>query len=252
MCRRIRLVVSALSVALVAASSAHAANIPFTGTLTFKIPFLDPLVVAGAGVAAVNGSSGGSHINSLSLPAGAFATTGLLLPTTDVGAQPLAGLQLTVSNGAGAPLLPGGAMPLSGSVRVCLFAPCASIPVANLSVPLGIVGAGGTAFVTGPANLTVIGAPWTVSTAAVGAATAMGFRHGPASATSSTALESGVIQLVTPIFVSTNIGAQPVLPVFGILTLHFVPEPGTLLLISAGLAAMGVAGRRSLASRMRA
>jgi hypothetical protein len=71
----------------------------------------------------------------------------------------------------------------------------------------------------------------------------MGFAHGPASLTSSTANPSGQVQLVTPIFISTNIGASAVLPGFAILNLHFVPEPGTLMLLGSGIAGLVAFGR---------
>ncbi len=73
----------------------------------------------------------------------------------------------------------------------------------------------------------------------------MGFAHGPASGTTSTLNPSGTMRLVTPIFISTNIGASAVVPAFGFLTLHFVPEPGTALLLGAGIAALIAGGRRS-------
>jgi len=44
--------------------------------------------------------------------------------------------------------------------------------------------------------------------------------------------------------VSTNIGASAVLPAFGILTLQFVPEPGTLILLGSGIAGLVAIGRR--------
>jgi hypothetical protein len=126
-------------------------------------------------------------------------------------------------------------MALLGSARVCLYGPC-SDPVANLVVPLEVVGQGGTTVVSGPVDLTVVGAPWTVGTARVGTATAMGFAYGPGSQASSTARASGAIQLVTPIRIMTNLGGFAVVPAFGVLTLHFVPEPTTLALLAAGLA----------------
>jgi len=80
----------------------------------------------------------------------------------------------------------------------------------------------------------------------VGGLTIMGFVHGPASGGAATAAQvSGVVQLVTPTLISTTIGSQAVLSSFGILNLHFsaVPEPGTLLLLTSGLALL-LLGRR--------
>ena len=71
----------------------------------------------------------------------------------------------------------------------------------------------------------------------------MGFQHGPASLTSSTAAASGQVRLVTPIFISTNISAISVLRGFALMTLHLVPEPGTLLLLGSGIAGLVVFGR---------
>jgi hypothetical protein len=71
-----------------------------------------------------------------------------------------------------------------------------------------------------------------------------GFAHGPASATSSTANISGVVQLVSPAVVMTTLGTGTVSALFSILTIHFVPEPQTFLLFGAGIAALGIVRRR--------
>lgn len=132
---------------------------------------------------------------------------------------------------------------------MCAFAACGSA-IANIEVPLSLLG-GGTAIATpaGGINQTVIGAPWTTGTAAVGAITRMGFVHGPASGTSSTAAASGTIQLVTPIFVSTSLGANPVFASFATLTLHFVPEPEMPVLITTGFGVLAIAARRKRSLR---
>jgi hypothetical protein len=110
-----------------------------------------------------------------------------------------------------------------------------------LSVPLSVVGNGGAATAMGALDLTVIGAPWTAGTAFVGSLSAMGYAHGPASLTSSTAQNSGSVRLVTPIFISTSLVTMPA---FAFLTLHFVPEPATIVLVGAGIAGLVSFGRR--------
>lgn len=227
------------------ATDSRAAVLPVTGTLSFQLGNRQPISVSGAGAAAVNGSGGGSHLNSLALPAGVYQSTAITVQLTDPATfVPFAGLQLTVANGAGTFMSGAGAIPLAGVAKLCAFGSCAGA-VANLSVPLSVVGNGGTAFVTASINATVIGAAWTTSTvAADGGYTAMGFGHGPASATSSTAAASGVLQLVTPIFISTTVGGyNAAIAAFAVMTLHFVPEPAAWLLLGAGIAGLAATGR---------
>jgi len=240
--RKLLGVIAATFLAVGVAGQANAAALGFVGAIGIQIATLAPIVLPGVGTAIVNGSTSGGHINTLSIPGGVFATTGLVLPVTDPAAAPIKGLQATVANGTGA--FSGGTlagvMPLVGATKVCLFGPC-SAAVSNIAVPLGVVGAGGAAFVTAAVNLTVVGAPWTTGTVAVGTITAMG----GAAPASDTGMASGVVTLVTPIFVSTNIPASAVLPVFGILSMHFVPEPGTLVLLSSGIVGLVAFGRSS-------
>jgi hypothetical protein len=240
--RKLLGVIAASFLAIGVAGQAQAVNLGFSGSFALQIATLAPVGITGSGTATVNASGPGGHIASLSLAGGTFATTGFVLPVTDPGAAPIKGVQVTVSNQpgvfAGAPL--GGLMGLSGSTKVCLFGPC-SAAVANISVPLNVVGIGGAAFVTAAVNLTVVGAPWTTGTVAIGTLTAMG----GAAPASNTGAASGTVSLVTPIFVSTNIGASAVVPVFGILNLHFVPEPGTLVLLGSGIAGLVAFGRSS-------
>jgi len=76
----------------------------------------------------------------------------------------------------------------------------------------------------------------------------MGFRRGPASGSSSTAASSGVVQLVSPAIVATE--GVPAnnerLAMFGVLTLHFLPEPGTLLLLGCGALCLALLARRRI------
>jgi hypothetical protein len=246
MSRRTSMWIVAL-LALALASPAGADLLPFTGTYAIQMGPYGPISVTGTGVATVNGSGGGAHLSTLGLPAHVFVASKLSTPIPGaVTGSPVPGIGLDVDNGAGsvsgAPLA--GVLPFSGHARICLFEKCNNAPVFNISVPLSIVGSGGTYNVALSIYITVSGAPWTEGTAAAGTVTQMGLAHGPASGTSSTANASGVVRLVTPFTVSTNIGALAYLPSFAILTLHFVPEPGTLLLLSAGLVLTALAGRR--------
>jgi len=231
-----------LAALVLAADAARAGSLGFTGFLAIQVATLAPVAVPGSGVATVGPSS---HLSSLALPASPFAGNAIVVPVTDPAAAPIQGIQATVHNAAGsfAGGSLGGLMPLGGVAKVCLFSACPAPPPANVSVPISVVGAGGIAVAGMLVDVTVIGAPWTAGTAAVGTLTAMGFQHGPASLTSSTASPSGAVRLVTPIFVSTNIGASAVVPTFGVLDLHFVPEPTTLLLLGSGVAGLVMLGR---------
>lgn len=233
---------------ILSAGQVQAAALDFTGSMAVQVATLDPISVAGAGTATVNGAGGGGHLDTLSIGADVFSAAGVIVPVTDPAAAPIAGVQATLANnagaftGGGAGVL-GGTMGLAGVAKVCLFAACNAGPPANVSVPLSVVGVGGSKSVTFFVNVTVTGNPWSTGVAAIGTNSVAGFAHGPASGTSSTAAPSGVVRLVTPVLVSTNIGASAVVPTFGILTLHFVPEPGTLVLLGSGIAGLVAFGR---------
>jgi len=122
----------------------------------------------------------------------------------------------------------------------------------------GLITVGGESAI----RISVEAAPWTVKTATAvdqtddntGAGafhnvTRMGFAHGPASGTTSTAQPSGVLQIVTPSQVRTNLSLGSSVKVATIteLLIHFIPEPGLLLLIGSGIVGLVVLGR----SRMR-
>jgi hypothetical protein len=245
----------AVSVAVaLLASAADAAVLPFTGDFRVEIgSIVTAFPVSGA--ATVNGSGGGTQIVSLSMGAGQFSTTALSTSVTAPSQFPIRGLQLTIANGAAALATTAmgelnGVMPLLGAAKVCLFGTC-GVAVANLSVPLTVIGDGGMVAATGPVNVTVVGAPWTNGTASVQLPyfptiyTRMGSAHGPASQAGSTAMPGGSLALVTPIYVMTNIAAdQPVVFGFATLSMHFVPEPSTLALGAGGLALLVAAGRR--------
>jgi len=230
-----------------AAGTAHAVATSFTGGISLKILTLPPVVIPGAGQVTLNGTGDFGHLTQLDLASGIFGGHGVLLPITDPGAAPIKGVQLTLTNGIGAfdgtggSGSFGGTMPLQGVGKVCLFGPC-SAAIANIVVPLDVVGTAGTNYGTAAVNLTIKGAPWTTATAEIGTASAMG----GVMPLSNTASPGGNIRLVSPLFVSTNIGASAVVPIFAIMDVA-IPEPGQLAAIAtavAGLVALGVVKRR--------
>ena len=242
---------------LVVAGQAHAASLGFTGTLEVAITGLSPISAAGSGTATISGV----NLTSLQVPAGAFSKGFFSVAVTDPAAFPIAGVQAkNIKNGG---VLTGFAIPsgvgkmgIQGVSTVCLFGACNGVgsaaPSANLVVPFTEngtrgVGIGGPGiFKKGAVNLTVNGNPWTAGVAKIGTATAAGFIHGPASGGAATAGQAGgVVQLVTPTVISTNIGASAALPAFGIMRITFsaVPEPGTLLLLTSGVVGLAILGR---------
>lgn len=223
------------------APRALAVVVPLHGTLDIAIGFLPAISISGGGAGLVNGSNGFGSLTAIDVPGAAFQATGLTLSLTSPTVQPIRGIQLTVANGGGhfggvANAGFGGVMPLHGFAKVCLFGVC-SAAVANLEVPLSVVGQGGTAFVTGIVNLTVQGAPWTTGSVPAPSGTARGGVVGSP--------PPDLAVLVTPIFVSTNIAASAVVPTVATLALAglSVPEPGTLVLLGSGVVVLVVAGR---------
>jgi hypothetical protein len=252
---------------LFGAGQASAKTLGWHGTLDIDIGALEQIRWGGSGVATVNNSGGGSHLNTLRLVGG--ITGSGTIPVTDpdtTGTIPSFKMSVTLGTGtlsgiSGAPPLnPPAAIPVAGVTRVCLFAPgiCSPSLSLNNTTNSGATGLGVGGLMTMGGNGTVrisieIG-PWTLgSVTAINQTkdggfktiTKTGFVHGAASNNSSTATGSGVIQLITPQqIITTGIGGNATaLSLFAVMTLHFIPEPGLLLMIGSGVVALGLLGR---------
>jgi hypothetical protein len=150
-------------------------------------------------------------------------------------------------------------------VRICLvLTGCAGfflpLDVGGTSNGLAIGGGVGGILTIGGTNtimISVVGAPYTVKTVTNfnrtnngGIETFMeyGFAHGPASATSSTGQTSGVLQVVTANH-TTTVGVPGNSDISGNFSrnlVHYVPEPGLMLLLGSGAAGMALLGRKRM------
>jgi hypothetical protein len=205
---------------------AAAIELPFTGTLTLQIIYFDPLPrldIHGGGIAnAVGGAN--DVLSAVEFPKDAFVTSDHLIPVTDDGQFPIAGIKVDLANdtgtfGGGEGSF-GGPMPLRGVTKVCLFGTC-SVAVANLSLPMSVVGHDATAVASGAINLTVSGAPWTTGTVQL-----QPISGNPAESIAGSR-QTGVLNLVTPVFISTNIASASVVNAWARLLMQFSPPEGS-------------------------
>jgi hypothetical protein len=249
------------------AGQAGAKTLDWHGTMDLELWGGSSITLEGSGVATVNDSSGSAHLSTLRL-AGGISGSGTI-PVTDpnvtgqVKSVRGTGISLgtgTLSGISGAPPMGQAALPIAGFMRVCLFqVGCASNLPLDLTVNDGNTGAGVGGLLTlggnGEIRISLEFAPWTLATVSglnqtvkggFLTLTRVGFVHGAASNTnSSTAADSGVIQLIAPQQVQTVgvAGNSSRVALFSTLTLHFIPEPGLLLLIASGVVGLGLLGR---------
>lgn len=159
-----------------------------------------------------------------------------------------------------------GTLPATGGVTICLLISPLPPCVAQLNLVVGATsagvqvggGVGGILTIggTGTIRISVVGMPYTVKTVSAANRTANagfqvfaenGFAHGPASSTSSTAQASGVLQVVTVNHTTVvGPGDSDISGNISRLLVHFIPEPGLLLLFGSGAIGMAILGRKRI------
>jgi hypothetical protein len=219
----------------------------------------------------------GSFFIPITDPEGDPAIAALSFIGITLGSGSFKGISGAVSSES---LLSRNVLPVMGLVKVCGSLACGpdSLPllltqpgdtVNGTVISRRGVGIGGLITIGGggPIRISIEAAPWTVKTVTLidqietvtanGAeieifvnVTTKGFAHGPASNQTTTAAVSGVVQFVTPAQIVTNLTAPTAekLATRVRLLVHFIPEPGLLLLLGSGVAGLAILGRKRMRS----
>lgn len=252
-------------------STVRAELMAWDGTLSITLVGSPPLSVEVGGVAVTLDTGNGVTLRTLR-PLGTSGGTATFLVTDPeaIGSQ-LFAIQLQVDEVGFATLSPfnppapstqlqldRAALPLRGILRFCfLSSSCGTGLDVPLSIGQGAGGVGVGGVLTGSfagENVSIEAAPWTVRTASLTAHTGsgalvtlvtQGSLHGAHSFTGTTAITGGELSLVTPLRLHASGG--PPTPAFARLSMRFVPEPGLLLLLAAGVS--GLWGLRKLRGR---
>jgi hypothetical protein len=157
-----------------------------------------------------------------------------------------------------------GTIPSTGMVRICLLAiGCGTnLPLDVGKTINGVAQGGGVGGILtigqlGAIRISILGAPYTVKTitafnrtnnGAIDTYTEKGFAHGPLSNTTSTGANSGVLQVVTTTHTDTVgvPGNSDISGQFSRILVHFIPEPGLVLLLGSGALGMALLGRKRI------
>jgi hypothetical protein len=235
---RVRRLTLAAALGLLVSGTASAG--PLVGaSFTLEIGILPATTFVAAGAT----GTATSNLSATLDGGAAFAGTFTHVALTSI-APPLTELEIDL--GTNAPLAWSGAPASAGFQGFVDVRCCGGITL--LGVPLDVGNPGAIPGSSGPGvSFTAISAAWTTGTVSltglsgplgsVAVTTRMG-------ANGLTAGGAGTLVLVTPVKVLTNLATT--VGAFGVLTLTYVPEPGTLGLLGLGMLALALGRRRLL------
>jgi hypothetical protein len=238
---------AALALTALVAGQATAAVLPVNGTFRVALGTLGGPTLTGSGIGTSNG-----QFALATIPAGLLNLTGTATVAITPPALNLSKISVMgpVANAAGS-FNPGGAMGNNGVANLFFTSGAAAG-----SVGLQGIGGGGAPYTGMVAGLpvTIVPGTWTNLGATAGDPTKtimiMTVAAGIPVAITATAFDNrtaggaGTVQLVAPALAKIFAGNLGALPVVGVLTLQFVPEPGTLLLVGSGIVGLVAFGRK--------
>jgi hypothetical protein len=187
---------------------------------------------------------------------GANILSGVVAATGITSAPPITQVVMSLAGHAAGNFTPtggpnggmGGPMTLAGAAKILAYSGNVTlvlVPLSPVGQPGGFVsvtGGGGTIIQASGDGWTTGMLTLTTPSITVGGGTATPGTTAQTGTDMRTPGGAGTVVLITPLFIRTNLAGD--IPTFATLTLNYVPEPGTLLLLGAGIAGLALLGRK--------